>query len=85
MIALYNLLTYALFIVLPSFLIAFFLGTKRQIGLGWSLFIGLFLTPLVSLMMTLLSRSAEQPPPTICLQQGHRFFDYSLLYFLFDK
>ena len=39
-----------------SFLIAEYIGTKRNIGFGWSLFFCLFLSPLIGLLITLLSR-----------------------------
>lgn len=40
--------------VVLSFIIAN-AGAKRQIGFGWSLFLGLWLTPIVSLIAVLLS------------------------------
>ena len=40
--------------VILSFIIAN-AGAKREIGFGWSLFLGLWLTPIVSLIAVLLS------------------------------
>jgi hypothetical protein len=54
---------YAAIIVLPSILIAFFLGRKKQIGLGWSLFLCLFLTPIIGTVAVLFSRSVRLPNP----------------------
>jgi hypothetical protein len=42
--------------VFLSFLIAEYLGSKRNIGFGWSLFFCLFFSPLLGLIITLLSR-----------------------------
>lgn len=44
--------------VISSIVLSFIIanaGTKRQIGFGWSLFLGLWLTPIVSLIAVLLS------------------------------
>jgi hypothetical protein len=51
-------------IVLTSaLLISHFIGRKRQIGFGWSLFLSLFLTPVVGLVVMLLSKKSEEPAP----------------------
>lgn len=39
-----------------AFLIAEYLGTKRNIGFGWSMFLSILLGPLLGLIITLLSR-----------------------------
>ncbi len=49
-----------------AFIIAYFLGRKRQIGFGWSLFFCFFLIlpPIGGLVATLLSRKHYAPNPT---------------------
>lgn len=39
-----------------SFLIAYFLGSKRKIGFGWSFFFSIFPNPIIGLIITLLSQ-----------------------------
>jgi hypothetical protein len=46
-----------------SILIAYFLGRKRQIGFGWSLFFCLFLSPLGGFITTMLSRKYYDSNP----------------------
>ena len=48
----------ALFGIVSSLVLSIIIanaGAKRQIGFGWSLFLGLWLTPIVSLIAALLS------------------------------
>ena len=48
----------ALFGIVSSLVLSIIIanaGAKRQIGFGWSLFLGLWLTPIVSLIAVLLS------------------------------
>ena len=49
-----------------DFAIAYFLGRKRQIGFGWSLFFCFFLGPLIGFIITMLSRKyyKENPEPS---------------------
>jgi len=42
--------------VILAFLIAEYLGSKRNIGFGWSLFFSLLFGPLIGLLITLISR-----------------------------
>lgn len=44
-----------------AFAIAHFLGRKRQMGFGWSLFFCVFFSPLGGLIATLLSRKYDNP------------------------
>lgn len=46
-----------------SYAIAHFLGKKRQIGFGWSLFFNLCFGPIIGLIITLLSRKYYDPNP----------------------
>lgn len=47
---------FVLFVTLIlAFLIANFLGKPRKIGFGWSFFFCIFLTPIIGLIITLLS------------------------------
>lgn len=43
-------------------LIAVLAGSKRRIGIIWSLFFGIFLTPLVQIIVTFSSTKKTQPP-----------------------
>jgi hypothetical protein len=52
-----------IFFGIIAFLIAHFLGSKRQIGFGWSLFFCLFLSPLGGFITTMLSRKYYDPNP----------------------
>jgi MFS family permease len=45
------------------FAIAYFLGRKRQIGLGWSLFFSLFFSPIIGFLATMLSPKYYDPDP----------------------
>jgi LPXTG-motif cell wall-anchored protein len=50
------------FILIIGFVFAVligFLGKKRKIGFGWSFVISLFLSPLIGLIVTLLSKKKE--------------------------
>ena len=49
-----------LFIALPLDFIIAYAGRKRHIGFGWSLFLGLFLSPIVSLIAVLLSDRIDE-------------------------
>jgi succinate-acetate transporter protein len=42
-----------------AFVIAYFLGIKRQIGFRWSYFFCLFLSPIGGLIITLLSKKSD--------------------------
>ena len=44
-----------IFFVGIAFLIAYFLGRKRQIGFGWSLFFSVVFSPIVGFIITMLS------------------------------
>lgn len=47
-----------IFCLIPLFVITFIIanaGSKRKIGFGWALFLGLFLSPIISLIAVLLS------------------------------
>jgi drug/metabolite transporter (DMT)-like permease len=46
-----------------AFVIAHFLGRKRQIGFGWSFFFCIFLTPIGGFITTMLSRKYYDPNP----------------------
>lgn len=46
-----------------AFLIAYFLGRKRQIGFAWSFFFCLFLSPIGGFITTMLSRKYYDPYP----------------------
>lgn len=46
--------------IVPSALIAGFLGRNRKIGLGWSLFFCLFLSPIVGLIIVLFSPKKDK-------------------------
>jgi hypothetical protein len=46
-----------------AFAIAHFLGRKRQIGFGWSLFFCFFLSPIGGFIVTMLSRKYYDPNP----------------------
>lgn len=46
-----------------AFAIAHFLGSKRQIGFGWSFFFCLFLSPIIGFIVTMLSRKYYDPNP----------------------
>lgn len=51
-----------LFGIVCSLVLSFIIanaGAKRQIGFGWSLFLGVWLTPIVSLIAVLLSDKLE--------------------------
>ncbi len=50
-----TLTLYAIISLIISLMIARFLGSKRNIGFGWSLFFCLFLSPFIGLIITLLS------------------------------
>ena len=52
-------ISYVLFFGIISFLIAYFIGRKKKIGLWLSLAFGILLTPFVSLFLTLFSRKKE--------------------------
>jgi len=41
--------------LLIAFTIAHFLGSKRKIGFGWSFFFCIFLSPIIGLLITMLS------------------------------
>lgn len=49
-----------------DFAIAHFLGRKRQIGFGWSLFFCIFLSPIIGFIIVMLSRKYydENPKPS---------------------
>lgn len=49
-----------------AFAIAHFLGRKRQIGFGWSLFFCIFLSPIIGFIIVMLSRKYfdENPKPS---------------------
>lgn len=44
-----------------SFLVAYYLGRKRHIGFGWSWFFGIFTSPLLGLIITILSPKLTTP------------------------
>jgi surface polysaccharide O-acyltransferase-like enzyme len=46
-----------------AFLVAYFLGRKRQIGFAWSFFFCVFLSPIGGLIVTMLSRKYYDPNP----------------------
>jgi len=48
------------FIAIPLDLIIAYAGRKRLIGFGWSLFLGLVLSPIVSLIAVLLSDRIDE-------------------------
>jgi len=52
-----------LLLLIFSFLLAYFFGKKRQIGLGWSLFFCFFLNPIIGFIIILLSRKYADPNP----------------------
>ena len=54
---------FAIYCVL-SLLTAYFLGRKRQIGLGWSLFFCFFMNPFIGFIITMLSRKYYDSNPT---------------------
>lgn len=60
-----NLLLFLISIAI-AFLIAHFLGRKRQIGFGWSFFFCVFLSFFVGFIITMLSRKFynENPSPS---------------------
>jgi len=49
-----------IFIAIPLDLIIAYAGRKRLIGFGWSLFLGLVLSPIVSLIAVLLSDRIDE-------------------------
>ena len=49
-----------IFIAIPLDIIIAYAGRKRLIGFGWSLFLGLFLSPIVSLIAVLLSDKIDE-------------------------
>ena len=49
-----------IFIAIPLDLIIAYAGRKRLIGCGWSLFLGLVLSPIVSLIAVLLSDRIDE-------------------------
>lgn len=53
-----------IFALLFAFLIAHFLGRKRQIGFGWSFFFCIFLSPIIGFIVTMLSRKYYEDDPT---------------------
>lgn len=50
--------------LLICYLIAHFLGRKRQIGFGWSFFFCLFFNPIVGFIITMLSRKYYDDNPS---------------------
>jgi len=56
----------SIIMLIIAFAIAYFLGRKRQIGFGWSLFFCFFLSPLIGFIITMLSRKyyKENPEPS---------------------
>lgn len=53
-----------IFLIVFAFLIAHFLGRKRQIGFGWSFFFCIFLSPIFGFIITMLSRKYYEENPT---------------------
>lgn len=49
----------AFFVLLPLAIIIANAGLKRRIGFGWALFLGLFLSPIVSFVAVLFSEKIE--------------------------
>lgn len=49
--------------IVIAFLIAHFLGRKRQIGFGWALFFCIFLGPFIGFIITMLSRKNHEEEP----------------------
>jgi MFS family permease len=49
--------------IIFGFIIAYFLGTKRQIGFGWSFFFCAFLSPIGGFLVTMLSRKYYDANP----------------------
>ena len=43
--------------------VAYFLGRKRHIGFGWSLFFSLFFSPIIGFLVTMLSPKYYDPNP----------------------
>lgn len=56
------LLIMGLFLVI-GFPIAYFIGKKKRIGFGWTLFFSIFLTPVLALLLALLSPPLAKLPP----------------------
>jgi surface polysaccharide O-acyltransferase-like enzyme len=56
-------IVFLLFFIGLAFLIAYFLGRKRQIGFGWSFYFCVFLTPIVGFIITMLSKKYYDPNP----------------------
>jgi len=58
-----NLLIVFIFQMIIGTVIAHFIGRKRQIGFGWSLFFSFFPNFIIGLVITLFSKSIKEPPP----------------------
>ncbi len=55
---------FIIFALVFAFLIAHFLGRKRQIGFGWSFFFCIFLSPIFGFIITMLSKKYYEDNPT---------------------
>ena len=56
-------IVFLFFFIGLAFLIAYFLGKKRQIGFGWSFYFCVFLTPIVGFIITMLSKKYYDSNP----------------------
>lgn len=59
-----------------SFIVAHFLGKKRQIGFKWSIFFCLTLTPVIGFIITMVSRKyySDNPKPSLTKKIFGGFF-----------
>lgn len=54
---------YTIIFLVIALAVAYFLGSKRQIGFGWSFFFSFFLSPLGGFIATMLSPKYYNPNP----------------------
>lgn len=59
-----DIIVIPVFYVLIAAIIPFSIGRKRQIGFGWSWFFCIAATPIVGLIITLLSKRLTEKPPS---------------------
>jgi len=55
-----DIITQVIFLGILNFLIAYFLGNKRQIGFWWSFILGFFLMPIISIFVVLSSKKNSE-------------------------